>query len=163
MANYTISKENKNHEIVFINGQLKGYGFNPKSGSFNSRLKINQIVIVNDSLTDKILTLKFKQRYRRVLMLVLSILNGADTSEGDVVIVLDEIAKLQDILLHKYKKFLKKEKERLFLEQLKELELKMRAKLQEMKNIEYYKNLTSLFMNITDARIEEELESRFGR
>jgi hypothetical protein len=93
-------------------------------------------------MTDKILTIKFKQRYKRLLMIVLSVLNGADsdTTQGDIEIILDEIAKMRDILLHKYKSFLKKEKERVFLEQLRGLENSMRAKLQEMREYEYYLN-----------------------
>jgi tRNA (guanine-N7-)-methyltransferase len=42
--------------------------------------------------------------------------------------------------LNKYKTFLKKEKERVFLEQLRGLENSMRAKLQEMREYEYYIN-----------------------
>ena len=141
MANHTIKKDNSNNEIVYINGEMRGYDFNPKNSS-NNNLKINQIVVVNPTMTDKILTIKFKQRYKRLLMIVLSILNGAesDTTQGDIEIVLDEIAKMRDILLHKYKSFLKKEKEKIFLEQLRSLENSMRAKQQEMREYEYYLN-----------------------
>ena len=141
MASHSIKKENNNNEIVYINGELKGYDFNPKDSS-NNNLKINQIVIVNPTLTDKILTIKFKQKYKRILMITLSILNGAieDTTTGDIEIVLDEIAKMRDILLNKYKKFLKKEKERVFLEQLRGLENSLRAKLFEIREYELYLN-----------------------
>ncbi|MBO5096309.1 MAG: hypothetical protein J6B98_05495 [Bacilli bacterium] len=141
MANHSIKKENNNNEIVYINGEMRGFDFNPKNSS-NNNLKINQIVVVNPTMTDKILTIKFKQRYKRLLMIVLSILNGSDsdTTQGDIEIVLDEIAKMRDILLHKYKSFLKKEKEKVFLEQLRGLENSMRAKLQEMREYEYYIN-----------------------
>lgn len=141
MASHSIKKENNNNEIVYINGELNGYDFNPKDGS-NNNLKINQIVIVNPTLTDKILTIKFKQKYKRILMITLSILNGAseDTTTGDIEIVLDEIAKMRDILLNKYKKFLKKEKERVFLEQLRGLENSLRAKLFEIREYELYLN-----------------------
>lgn len=139
MSNHSIKKDNCNKDIVYINGELKGYDFSPKNSSNNS-LKINQIMIVNPTMTDKILTIKFKQRYKRLLMLVLSILNGDDssTTEGDIIIVLDEIAKMRDILLHKYKSFLKKEKEKVFLEQLRGLENSLRAKIQEKREYEYY-------------------------
>lgn len=141
MASHSIKKENNNNEIVYINGELKGYDFNPKDSS-NNNLKINQIVIVNPTLTDKILTIKFKQKYKRILMITLSILNGAieDATTGDIEIVLDEIAKMRDILLNKYKKFLKKEKERVFLEQLRGLENSLRAKLFEIREYELYLN-----------------------
>lgn len=141
MASHSIKKENNNNEIVYIKGELKGYDFNPKYSS-NNNLKINQIVIVNPTLTDKILTIKFKQKYKRILIITLSILNGAieDTTTGDIEIVLDEIAKMRDILLNKYKKFLKKEKEKVFLEQLRGLENSLRAKLFEIREYELYLN-----------------------
>lgn len=164
MANYSIKKESNNNEIVYISGDLKGYNFNPKTKSPSNKLKINQIVIVNPSLTDKVLTLKFKQRYKRILMIVLSILNGADATEGDIVIVLDEIAKLKDILLNKYKTFLKKEKEQLFLEQLQQLELKMRVKQQQMRNIKYYQIINQMFGEYQPKNYYgEELTSSHGR
>lgn len=137
MANHTIKKENSNSEIVFFNGKLSGYDFKPKNTEKN-KLKIDQIVVVNPTMTDKLLTIKFKQRYKRLLMIVLSILNDPDSTSGDIMIVLDEIAKMRDILLHKYQKFLKKEKERLFLEQLRALENSLRARLQEIREYEYY-------------------------
>lgn len=141
MASHSIKKENNNNEIVYIKGELKGYDFNPKDSS-NNNLKINQIVIVNPTLTDKILTIKFKQKYKRILIITLSILNGAieDATTGDIEIVLDEIAKMRDILLNKYKKFLKKEKEKVFLEQLRGLENSLRAKLFEIREYELYLN-----------------------
>lgn len=139
MASHSIKKENNSNEIVYINGELKGYDFSPKDSS-NNNLKINQIVIVNPTLTDKVLTIKFKQKYKRILMIALSILNGAidDATCGDIEIVLDEIAKMRDILLNKYKKFLKKEKEKVFLEQLRALENSLRSKLFEIKEYEIY-------------------------
>ena len=85
MANYTIRKDLDEKEIVYFNGKVKGYDFAPSTESSSNNLKIDQIVIVNPSMTDKILTLKFKKRYKRLLMIVLSILNGADSTEGDIV------------------------------------------------------------------------------
>lgn len=139
MASHSIKKNNSNSEIVFINGKIDGYDFTPKN-SANNNLKIDQIVIVNPSMTDKVLTMKFKQRYKRLLMIVLSILNDPDSTAGDIEIVLDEIAKMRDILLHKYQRFLKKEKEKVFLEQLRGLENSLRARLLEIREYEYYLN-----------------------
>ena len=137
MANYSIKKDNNNEEIVYMSGNIKGYDFSPKN---SNKLKIDQIMIINKNATDKILTVKFKQRYKRLLMVVLSILNDSDSTEGDIMIALDEIAKMEDILLNKYKTFLKKEKERVFLEQLEGLRKSLQNRLQEIRNYEYYLN-----------------------
>ncbi len=137
MANYSIKKDNNNEEIVYMSGNIKGYDFSPKN---SNKLKIDQIMIINKNATDKILTVKFKQRYKKLLMVVLSILNDSDSTEGDIMIALDEIAKMEDILLNKYKTFLKKEKERVFLEQLEGLRKSLQSRLQEIRNYEYYLN-----------------------
>lgn len=137
MANYSIKKDNNNEEIVYMSGNIKGYDFSPKN---SNKLKIDQIMIINKNATDKILTVKFKQRYKKLLMVVLSILNDYDSTEGDIMIALDEIAKMEDILLNKYKTFLKKEKERVFLEQLEGLRKSLQSRLQEIRNYEYYLN-----------------------
>lgn len=137
MANYSIKKDNNNEEIVYMSGNIKGYDFSPKN---SNKLKIDQIMIINKNATDKILTVKFKQRYKKLLMVVLSILNDSDSTEGDIMIALDEVAKMEDILLNKYKTFLKKEKERVFLEQLEGLRKSLQSRLQEIRNYEYYLN-----------------------
>lgn len=137
VANYSIKKDNNNEEIVYMSGNIKGYDFSPKN---SNKLKIDQIMIINKNATDKILTVKFKQRYKKLLMVVLSILNDSDSTEGDIMIALDEIAKMEDILLNKYKTFLKKEKERVFLEQLEGLRKSLQSRLQEIRNYEYYLN-----------------------
>lgn len=137
MANYSIKKDNNNEEIVYMSGNIKGYDFSPKN---SNKLKIDQIMIINKNATDKILTVKFKQRYKKLLMVVLSILNDSDSTEGDIMIALDEIAKMEDILINKYKTFLKKEKERVFLEQLEGLRKSLQSRLQEIRNYEYYLN-----------------------
>lgn len=138
MANYSIKKDCKAKKLVYIECEAKGYDFSPKPESLNNSLKINKIILINPSLIDKILTMKFKQRYKRILMIVLSIINSNDSSEGDFMLALDEIAKMRDIVLHKYQTFLKKEKEKVFLEQLRALENNLRLKFQEMQNYNKY-------------------------
>lgn len=129
MINYVIKKETKTKKIVYLSEHIHGYNFIPRNDKPNE-LKIDEIIIVNSNLTDYVLTIKFKKRYKRLLLIVLSILNGADATEGDVQLVLDEIAKMRSILLHKYNQFLKEEKEAIFLEQLRALENNLRLKWQ---------------------------------
>ena len=47
-----------------LRDKLSGYDFKPKNTEKN-KLKIDQIVVVNPTMTDKLLTIKFKQRYKR--------------------------------------------------------------------------------------------------
>ncbi|MBR1417050.1 MAG: hypothetical protein IJ572_04460 [Bacilli bacterium] len=128
---YIIKKRNKVLEIVDINYPLKGYKFTPKNE------EVKSITVTDDKLIDKILTIKINNIFTRLLMIVNDAFNSDDNPSG-VVIALDEIELVKGIILNKYHKFLKKEKEELYLKKLLLIEEEMRFKyysLQESYNI----------------------------
>ena len=129
MASFLLKKDEKNNEIIIMDYEDKGYTFKPGNKS-KSRLKVNQITIINSSMIDAILTSKFNKKYRRLLMIAFNIIQSPDedTTEGDIMIALDEIAKLRVIILNKYQKFLSHQKEEKFIKQLRILENELRAK-----------------------------------
>ncbi|MBQ9834531.1 MAG: hypothetical protein IJO33_05000 [Bacilli bacterium] len=128
MKNYVIRKSDDKKEIIYYNYDLTGYNMKSKNNG-NNQLKVDEIMIVKPSLVDKLITIKFKEKYKRLVMIVLSILHASDTSEGDCIIALDEVAKLKEILLYKYHNKIKMEKETMFLEQLEGLERSLSEKL----------------------------------
>ena len=129
MASFLLKKDEKTNEILIMDYEDKGYTFKPGNKSKN-HLKVNQITIIKPSMIDAILTTKFNKKYRRLVMIVFNILQSSDedTTEGDIMIALDEIAKLREIILNKYQKFLSHEKEEKFIKQLRILENELRAK-----------------------------------
>ena len=127
MKNYVIRKSDDKKEIIYYNYDLTGYNMKSKNNGNN------QIMIVKPSLVDKLITIKFKEKYKRLVMIVLSILHASDTSEGDCIIALDEIEKLKEILLYKYHNKIKIEKETMFLEQLEGLERSLSEKLLQIR------------------------------
>ena len=132
MENYILKKDEDKAGSATFNKELDGYNF--KTNHSNS-LNVDEVLISKPELVDKILTNNFKEKYKRLVMIVLSILRASDTSEGDCMIALDEIARLKDILLHRYHKNLKKEKEALFLQQLDGLELQLHQKISQIRAI----------------------------
>lgn len=128
MASYLLKKSEMAFEAIEKN-ELKGYTFNPNNKAKNS-FKVNKITVINPKMIDGILTTKFNKKYRQLVMIVFSILqsNDEDTTDGDIIIALDEIAKLREIILNKYQKFLAHEKEEKFVKQLRILENELRAK-----------------------------------
>lgn len=128
MASYLLKKCDMTLESAEKN-DLKGYTFSPNNKAKNN-FKVNKITIINPKMIDGILTTKFNKKYRQLVMIVFSILqsNDEDTTEGDIIIALDEIAKLREIILNKYQKFLAHEKEEKFVKQLRILENELRAK-----------------------------------
>ena len=128
MASYLLKKDEKINETANII-ESNGYTFKPNNKSKN-HIEVNKITVIKPNMIDAILTSKFNKNYRRLVMIVFNILQTSDeeTSEGDIMIALDEITKSRQIILNKYQKFLKKEKEEKFIKQLRLLENELRAK-----------------------------------
>ena len=130
MENYILKKDDEKAGEATYNKELEGYNFKTRH---NNSLNVNEVLISKPEIVDKILTNNFKDKYKRLVMIVLSIMHASDTSEGDCMIALDEVARLKDILLHKYHNNLKKEKEALFLQQLDNLELQLHQKISQIR------------------------------
>lgn len=130
MTSFLLKKEDNNNEIKIMDYEMKGYTFKPGAKSSSKYIKVNQLKVVNPSMIDAILTTKFNQKYRKLVMIVFNILQSSDeeTTDGDIMIALDETAKLRNIILNKYQKFLSHEKEEKFVKQLRILENELRAK-----------------------------------
>ncbi len=116
MASYVIRKKNKNNEIVYMEYSMPGYSFSPKK--IVSYLNVKNINIVDNKMNDNILSIKFTERFNKLLKLVSLYLNDSDASDSDTSLVLDEVALIKGILLNKYQKHLDIEKEKLFLKKL---------------------------------------------
>lgn len=130
MASFLLKKDYRNNEIANMDYELKGYTFKPGEKSSKRYIQVSHVTLVNRDMIDAVLTSKFNKKYRRLVMIVFNILQSSDTdtAEGDIMIALDEIAKLREIILNKYQKFLNHEKEEKFVKQLRILENELRAK-----------------------------------
>ena len=132
MENYILKKDEEKSGKATFNKNLEGYNF--KSHKNNS-LNIDEVLISKPELVDRILTNNFKEKYKRLVMIVLSIMHASDTSEGDCMLALDEVSRLKNILLYRYHNNLKKQKEELFLDQLCNLESQLHQKINQIKAI----------------------------
>ncbi len=125
---YLIKKNDKTQEIVYLDYDINGYIFKPNNKSTSS-LTVNKVVVVNPSMIDKILTIKFNSLFKRIAYQVYRIVYDSDASEGDAMLVLDEVKRLKNIITHKYQQFLSDEKEREFLKKTKLLETEIKNKI----------------------------------
>ena len=133
---YVIKKDKKTKEIVAMEYEIHGYKFTPK-GKRNGTLEVKSITIIEPSMIEKVLLSKFSHRYRKLMNMVYLILNSDDDeTSGALTIVLDEIAKMKSLLLHKYYKFIKKEKLKELLSRLEIIEMELKKKEMEI----YYKS-----------------------
>ena len=81
-------------------------------------------------IIDSLISHSFNRRYKKILEFFWeTIQDENDDNEGNIIIVLDEIAKLRNILLKRYNNLLNQEKLNSFLKHLKLLENEARAKI----------------------------------
>ena len=128
MANFLIKKIDKKKKIKKINNDKTGYDFKPHINSVD--LDVKKITLYNTSMIDAILSRKIDSYYERIASIVYDILSNDDEdSSSDSVIALDEVARLREIILNKYQKFLDKKKEENILKKLRFLENELRSKI----------------------------------
>ena len=145
---YLIKKNKKTNEIKYMEYDLHGYKFSPKSKK-EAYLDVKEVTVINPELIDSILSIKFNKIFNKLFNKVVDVLNDDDASESDTMMVLGEVELLRGILLNKYQNFLKFEKEELFLKKLRLLENELKVKI----------------MMIREKRLamEEELEVSKGK
>lgn len=126
MASYLVNKSHKDVAVVAIK-DLDGYKFKPRN--HGNYVNVSQVTIVDGVMIDKILTIKFDKYFRKIVAMAMQVLNDdEDATDDDAQIVLDEIELVKEILLNKYNKYFRLEKEKLLLKKLHVIENEMRMK-----------------------------------
>lgn len=124
---YVLKKRNKSFKVIKSDYPFKGFKFKP-----NNDL-IKAINILDDKLINIILSSKINTMFTRLLMIVNDAFNSDDNPDG-ASIALDEITMVRNAITNKYEKFLKKEKQELYLKKLDLVEEEMRFKYYTMQN-----------------------------
>ena len=135
MSNYKIDKDNKYQTVVQIR-DLDGYDFRPRNKV--NQINVSKVTIIDNLMIDKILTVKFDRTFKKLIALAMRVLNDDDASDDDVRIVLDEEKLIKEILQNRYAKYIRHEKELLFLKKLKVIENEMRMKQKAIKKKAIY-------------------------
>jgi len=125
---YLIKKNDKTQEIVYLDYDINGYVFTPKNQS-QSSLTVNKVVIVNPSMIDKILTIKFNALYKKIVTEALKVIYDDDAGASEATVVLNDLKRLKRIVEHRYQEFLSAEKEAIFLKKIKQLENELKVKI----------------------------------
>ena len=124
MSKYVISKLSNSGKIN-VEKLQGGYVFKPKKTN-EKLLSVSKATMYNQEIIDEVLTVKFNQLFRRVVLLAYSVLNDDDASDDDCNIVLGEVELVKSILKNRYHKQLSYEKEQNFYKKLHLIELEMR-------------------------------------
>ena len=105
---YLIKKNKATSQIVYMEYNMNGYEFKPK------KVEISKIMIINPTLIEKILTIKFNQMFKKLALYVYQLLNSDNNDETAAAYCLGEVERLKSILFHDYQKYISKEKQKMF-------------------------------------------------
>ena len=105
--NYYLKKDNKSGEIIYMEfDKIKGYNITPKSDIYDG-IKVDKIVFVNPSLSEKIIKKKIDIKVRKLLRELKSIDEDDDGSSADSIRkTLMEAERLKLNIIKNYCKYL---------------------------------------------------------
>ena len=135
MAGYLVNKNHNDLAVVAIK-DLDGYKFKPRN--CGNHVKVSQVTIVNGVMIDRILTIKFDKSFKKLVAMAMHVINDDDSTSDDAQIVLDEAELVKEILINRYNKYFKLEKEQLLLKKIHVIENEMRMKMVAIKQKAQY-------------------------
>lgn len=149
---FTIKKIEETYELISFNYPVKGFSY-PLKKNKNNAWKIKELIIVNPDIISALISHNFDKKFQKIVELFFSSNDYDEDSTGtSLMMALDEVAHLRTIIINKYKRYLKKEKEEEFLKKLKVLENELRVKIIDFKLIKE--------QSLVHNNIEEKNKSR---
>ena len=85
-------------------------------------INVDEMVIINPSLIEKLISKKCKKTLERILKFISFIYDDDETGEESVELALNEIAKFKELLDTKYKEYMKEKEYKLMIKKLEILE-----------------------------------------
>ena len=121
---FVVTKDENTQTLTYKEyDSLKGYDFKPKNKlSKEEIINVDERVIINPSLIEKLISKKCKKTLERILKLISFIYDDDETGEESVTLALNEIAKFKELLDTKYKEYMKEKEYKLMLKKLEILE-----------------------------------------
>lgn len=119
MSNFILISTERGKKISEINFG-NSYTLNLKPESKN-KLGISAINLYANELITKRINSKAKRKLGRLIKIINATFESAESSEGDFMICLDEITRLEKIMDFEYKKFMKKELYKMYIDELMKL------------------------------------------
>lgn len=136
MGKYMIDKNIIKKTISYMEYDIEGYSFSPKSNT-NKTISVKKVTIFQETLVNNLLINKFSSKFIRLSDIVFNIINDDnDTDEGDCMIVLDEIERLKAVLDIKIKKHLKIDEYNNYLDNLYFLKQQIENKIITLSNVQ---------------------------
>ena len=137
MKCFTIKKLDDVYELENFDYNIQGFHYPIKKNKSGS-LKIKELIIVSPDITTNLICYNFNKKYQKI---VECLFNNSDFNEDsdntgtNLMLALDEVARLRTIIINKYERFLKKKEAEELLKRLKVLENELRVKIIDFKLI----------------------------
>ena len=140
MSKYMVQKDKYSGNIVYMEYDLEGYSFKPKTTHDKPYISVNSVTIYEPKMIDNLLSKKFYKKFERLSQIIINFLfqDDTDDDEGDFMILLDEVARLKSIVELKYQKFLSNQEYKDYIHKLDFLDSQLRQKIAI---VNYRKNL----------------------
>ena len=128
MESFVIKKLEKKTYLDFPLINIEGFKYVPTSS--NSFKNIKNFTVVKPEIINDLIRFSFDKKYKKILEFYLNALNGdEESSDGKLLLALDEIARLRNIIIQRYQKVLSRQNLEKLLTKLKILENEIRIKI----------------------------------
>lgn len=126
---YYIYKKGEEKSIVALDyDKISGYRFIPKNNVKYDGVKVNSVVVINQSMIEKVLKRKIKNKLDLYLKLIIDYIGDED--DGDAYReALNDLSRYKSIVLHKYQKYLDEKYLKLLLKKIAVLEFELTKKI----------------------------------
>lgn len=142
---FVIKKDAKTEVITYMEYEkLKGFNVHPKNNvSFEDMINVNEMVVINPSLIEKLVDKKCKRTFEKILAMI-SIIYEDDDSDDETpyMMILDEIARFKNLVISKYKDYIEEKEYETILKKLEILkqEVELRKRIIVERQIDYEVN-----------------------
>ena len=100
---YVIDKNNENLRLVNYNVKISGMRVKPINNVKGLTIKAGKIVLVDSHLRDSYIKQVIDKKLDKIVQFSLNVLSDETSTDEDGGIVLDELNRLQGIIMNKYK------------------------------------------------------------
>ena len=103
---YVIDKKNENLKLVNYNVKITGMRVKPINNVKGLTIKAGKIVLVDSRLRDSYIKQVIDKKLDKIVKFSLNVLSDETSTDEDGGIVLDELNRLQGIIMNKYKQYM---------------------------------------------------------
>ena len=115
---FVVKKDIKTDVITYMEYEkLKGLKFKPKSNvNFEDMISVNEMIVINPGLIEKLVSKKCSRTFKKILKMM-SLVSDDDDDSG-YMLILDEIERLKNLVINKYKNYMEEKEYDVLLKKL---------------------------------------------